>query len=87
MTCVGENIRTKSCPKPFKQVWGNSGKNLSHPQNLPCSYIHVFYQINKCFGKFIDFSLYIDKMSLRPNENGLAGRMERPTGRSLETLF
>jgi len=25
----------------FGQVWGNVGKNASHPQKLPCSYTHV----------------------------------------------
>jgi len=35
MFFVGENLWAKGAQKLFRQVWGNSGKNPSHPQNLP----------------------------------------------------
>jgi len=40
MLFVGENLSAKGAHKLFGQVWGNSGKNLSHPQKFACSSIH-----------------------------------------------
>jgi len=40
MVCMGGYIRTKIAQKLFRQVWGNSGKNLSQPQKSACSYTY-----------------------------------------------
>jgi len=37
MICVVGNIRKKR----FGQIWGNSGKNPSHPRKFACSYTHA----------------------------------------------
>jgi len=29
----------------FGQIWGNLGKNLSHPQKFACSYTYVFQHL------------------------------------------
>jgi len=38
MIFVGENLSAKLAQTLFGQVWGNSGKNTSHPQTFPFSY-------------------------------------------------
>jgi len=38
MIFVGENLYAKVAEQLFGQVWGYSGKNLSHPQKCACSY-------------------------------------------------
>jgi len=43
MICVGGSVRTKCCSKTFRaSVWGNSGKNISHPKQF-ASYTYGFY--------------------------------------------
>jgi len=41
MICVGTNAYSKSCLKLFRQVWGNSGKNILHPQKFACFYTYA----------------------------------------------
>jgi len=41
MFFVGENLWAKGAQKLFGQVWGNSGKNPSHPRKFACSYTYV----------------------------------------------
>jgi len=44
MVFVGENVYVKVAQKLFGQVWGNSGKNPSHPPKFACYYNYVFTQ-------------------------------------------
>ena len=38
MIFVTENLQAEVAQNLFGQVWGNSGKNPSHPPKFPCSY-------------------------------------------------
>jgi len=40
MFFVEENLWAKGAQKLFGKVWGNSGKNPSHPQKFACSYTY-----------------------------------------------
>jgi len=52
MFFAGENLWAKSEQKLFRQVWGNSGKNPSHPQEFAYSYLLVKVQGSlQCLGK------------------------------------
>jgi len=48
MIYVGENLPSKVTQKHFVQVWGNSGKNPSHPQKFAFSYTYAT-QLGKVF--------------------------------------
>ena len=41
MIFVGENLYAKIAQRLFGQVWGNSGKNPSHPQTFAFSYTYA----------------------------------------------
>jgi len=36
----GRKLWAKGAQKLFGKVWGNSGKNLSHPKKFACSYTY-----------------------------------------------
>jgi len=40
MFFVGENLSAKGAQTLFGQVWGNSGKNPSHPKKIASSYTY-----------------------------------------------
>ena len=50
MFFVGENLWAKNAQKLFGQVWGNSGKNTSHPSKFACPY--TFLKNGLCSGGF-----------------------------------
>ena len=83
----GRKYSHKKLPETFQASLGKFRQKSFTPPKFAMLLHPCILPNQQVFRKFIDFSLYIDKMSLRPNENGLAGRMERPTGRRLETLF
>jgi len=37
----GKNLWAKVAQKRFGQVWGNSGRNSSHPKKVSCSYTYA----------------------------------------------
>jgi len=47
--------------KVFGQVWGNSGKNPSHPQKIACSYTYVSYRFT-----YFDIGLLMRRKSSNP---------------------
>jgi len=41
---VGENVWAKGAQELFGQVWGNLGKNPSHPHKFVCSYTYEWME-------------------------------------------